>query len=35
MKINLKKVPSKIFLLPKSYELDEVIVSTKKKIRKK
>ncbi len=34
MKINLKKVPSKIFLLPKSYELDEVIVSTKKENKK-
>jgi hypothetical protein len=35
MKINLKKVPSKIFLLPKSYELDEVIVSTKKENKEK
>lgn len=30
MKIYLKKVPSKIFLTPKIFELDEVIVSTKK-----
>lgn len=35
MKINLKEVPSKIFLIPKSYELDEVIVSTKKENKEK
>ena len=35
MKINLKEVPSKIFLVPKSYELDEVIVSTKKESKEK
>lgn len=35
MKINLKEVPSKIFLIPKSYELDEVIVSTKKESKEK
>lgn len=35
MKINLKEVPSEIFLIPKSYELDEVIVSTKKESKEK
>lgn len=35
MKINLKEVPSEIFLIPKSYELEEVIVSTKKDSKEK
>jgi hypothetical protein len=34
IKIDLKKVPDKIFLIPKILELEEVVVSSKKEMNK-